>query len=98
MPTHTIDLKRLYDAADRKRHEQGKSWRQVARDLDLGLARFSWIADGGSISVETFATILAWLDADAKQFFVPIEKGTRARPATTSPAPNLSERLNRRPR
>jgi transcriptional regulator with XRE-family HTH domain len=95
MPTHTIDLKRLYEAADLKRREQGKSWRQVARDLDLGIARFSWISAGGSISVETFATILAWLDADVERFLVPLEKGTRARPAATAPAPTLSGHLKR---
>jgi hypothetical protein len=96
MPTHTIDLERLYDALDRKRREQEKSWRKVARELDLSVTRFTWMANGGSISLETFATLVVWLEEDPASFLVPLDSdGSALSPSPRESRPSLSERLRR---
>lgn len=96
MPTHTIDLSRLYAAADRKRRGEGKSWRDLARELDLGVTRFTWMAKGGSISLETFATLVVWLEEDPASFVIPLDSGASAAGnSSTESRPSLSERLRR---
>jgi hypothetical protein len=95
MPTHTVDLDRLYSALDRKRRDQGKSWRELARELDLGPSRFRWMSQGGRISVDTFVTLLAWLELDAERFVVPTEPSRRRHSAEPSPSASLRERLGK---
>jgi hypothetical protein len=85
MPTHTVDLESLYAALDEKREREGKSWRQLTRELDLGKTRFNWMARGGRISVDTFVTLLVWLEADAERFVRPTEPGGRQRPHARHP-------------
>lgn len=95
MPTHTVDLHRLYAAVDRKRADQGISWRQLARDLDLAPSRFTALAHGGRIGLDTLATLVAWLKADAASFVVPLAPDARRSPAASplSKGRSLSERL-----
>jgi hypothetical protein len=86
MPTHTVDLESLYLALDEKRRREGKTWRQLTRELDLGPTRFSWMAEGGRINVDTFVTLLAWLEVDAERFVRPANRGGRLRPHARHPS------------
>lgn len=81
MPTHTIDLERLYAAVDRKRNEQGIRWRRLARDLDLAPSRFTSLAQGRRIGLDTLGALLVCLGADPESFLVPLEPDARRRPA-----------------
>jgi transcriptional regulator with XRE-family HTH domain len=71
MPETTINVEALYAALDRKRTLVGKSWRELARDLDLTPSTFTRMAQRQRPDVDTFATLLCWLDMPAKAFMSP---------------------------
>jgi transcriptional regulator with XRE-family HTH domain len=68
MPETTINVGALYAALDTKRRSQESSWREVARELDVSPSTFSRMAHGRRPDVDTFATLLRWLNVDAEVF------------------------------
>ena len=68
MPDTTIDVEALYAALDSKRKGARTSWRDVARALDISPSTFSRMAHGRRPDVDTFATLLRWLDMPAEPF------------------------------
>lgn len=68
MPDTTIDVEALYAALDSKRRAARTSWRNVARELELSPSTFSRMAQGRRPDVDTFATLLRWLEMPAEQF------------------------------
>jgi transcriptional regulator with XRE-family HTH domain len=68
MPETTVNVDALYAALDTKRRSQESSWREIARDLDVSPSTFSRMAHGRRPDVDTFATLLRWLNVDAEAF------------------------------
>jgi transcriptional regulator with XRE-family HTH domain len=68
MPDTTIDVQALYAALDSKRKAARTSWRDVARELDISPSTFSRMAQGRRPDVDTFATLLRWLEMPAEAF------------------------------
>lgn len=72
MPETTINVDALYGALEaKKRSTQLKSWRELARDLDITPSTFTRLAQGNRPDVDTFATLLRWLDMPANAFMTP---------------------------
>jgi transcriptional regulator with XRE-family HTH domain len=63
-----FDQVRFYEAVDRRRQEQGLSWRQLAAELSLSPSTFSRLSQGRRPDVDTFVKVLAWLDRPATDF------------------------------
>jgi len=68
MPETTVNVDALYAALDTKRRSQESSWREIARELDVSPSTFSRMAHGRRPDVDTFATLLRWLNVDAEVF------------------------------
>lgn len=66
-----VDPGVLYAAVDRKRQSQGLSWRDLARKLQLSPSTFTRMAQGRRPDVDTFATLLRWLNMPAEMFVTP---------------------------
>ncbi len=71
MAETTIDVGALHAALERRRQARGQSWREVASELDLSPSTFSRLAAGHRPDVDAFATMLRWLDLEAKDFMSP---------------------------
>ena len=70
MPETTINVDALYATLDAKRRSLDASWRAIARELDVSPSTFSRMAQGRRPDVDTFATLLRWLNVDADVFMV----------------------------
>lgn len=70
MPETTVNVDALYAALDTKRRTKAVSWREVARELDVSPSTFSRMAQGRRPDVDTFATLLHWLNLSADTFMV----------------------------
>lgn len=68
MPETTVNVDALYAALDTKRRSRESSWREIARELDVSPSTFSRMAHGRRPDVDTFATLLRWLNVDAEAF------------------------------
>jgi hypothetical protein len=68
MPETTINVDALYAALDTKRRSQESSWREIARELEVSPSTFSRMAHGRRPDVDTFATLLRWLNVHAEAF------------------------------
>lgn len=68
MPETTVDVEALYAALDSKRKARETSWREIARELEISPSTFSRMAQGRRPDVDTFATLLAWLQMPAQSF------------------------------
>jgi transcriptional regulator with XRE-family HTH domain len=75
MPETTIDVDGFYAALDAKRQKEGKSWRELARTLEISPSTLTRMAQGRRPDVDAFATLLRWLGMSADSFM---------RPTTTS--------------
>ena len=71
MPVTTIDVSALHASLDRKRRSEGKAWREVAKTLEISPSTFTRLAQGHRPDVDTFVTLLRWLDAPAQEFAQP---------------------------
>jgi transcriptional regulator with XRE-family HTH domain len=58
----------FFEALERHRQEEGLSWRQLGRQLGLSPSTFSRLARGRRPDIDTFLTLLAWLDVPASSF------------------------------
>ena len=70
MPESTIDVGLLYSTLNRKRETQESSWRDLAKDLEISPSTFTRMAQGQRPDVDTFATLLRWLQMDVDKFTV----------------------------
>lgn len=68
MPKLTVDVEALYDALEAKRVRQGLSWREVAAKLELSASTFTRMAQGQRPDIDTFTTLLAWLEMPADRY------------------------------
>ena len=73
----TIDVAAFYAALDRKRQQEGFTWRGLARGTGVSPSTFTRMAQGHRPDVDTFVTLCSWLGVPAEMFTrgEPIEKG-----------------------
>lgn len=68
LPQTTVDVAALHSALDRKRKLRELSWRELAGRLDISASTFTRMAQGHRPDVDTFATLLRWLDMPATAY------------------------------
>ena len=71
MARATVDPYALHAALDGKRRRANLSWRQLSAVLDVSPSTFSRMARGRRPDVDTFGTLLHWLDMSAERFMRP---------------------------
>jgi transcriptional regulator with XRE-family HTH domain len=82
LPETTINVDALYGALEAKRRSVPmKSWRELARELEITPSTFTRLAQGHRPDVDTFATLLRWLEMPAQAFMTPP-------PANADPEPD----------
>lgn len=80
MPQTTVDVDALYAVLDRNRQAVDLSWRELARELEVSPSTFTRMAQGRRPDVDTFATLLRWLNLPAATFMRPNEHGEEPEP------------------
>lgn len=78
MPQTTVDVAALHSALDRKRKLLELSWRELAGKLDISASTFTRMAQGHRPDVDTFATLLRWLDMPAAAYMRGVEAAGQA--------------------
>jgi transcriptional regulator with XRE-family HTH domain len=68
LPRITIDVRALYAALKSKRAAADQSWRDVAAELGISPSTFTRMAQGGRPDIDTFATLLHWLNMPATAY------------------------------
>lgn len=71
MPKASVDIAAFYAALDRKRQEEGLSWRALGRALEVPASTFTRMARGAGPDVDAFAVLLHWLGMPVAAFLVP---------------------------
>ncbi len=59
----------LYVAVDKKRRHDRTSFRKIAKDLGISSSTITRLGHGRCPDVNSFASIVKWLDAKAEDFF-----------------------------
>lgn len=85
MPQITIDVGALYAALLRKRDVAGQSWRDVAAELSISPSTFTRMAQGARPDIDTFATLLRWLNMPAAAYMRSDDPATTVRPDEPEP-------------
>jgi hypothetical protein len=65
-----IDNGVLYAALELKREEVGRSWRDIAKELDVSPSTFSRLSKGSGVDTDTFVTLTGWLGVAPESFVV----------------------------
>jgi transcriptional regulator with XRE-family HTH domain len=81
VPQAVVDVAALYAALERKREDEGLSWRAVGRALGVAPSVFTRLADGRRPDVDTFVTLLRWLRMPAEAFILPPADAPDEQPA-----------------
>src|SRR5438552_3187539 len=63
-----LDLKTLVAAINSERQARGWSWRQVANDAEVSPSTLTRMQQGKLPDVNTFATLIKWLNQPADNF------------------------------
>jgi transcriptional regulator with XRE-family HTH domain len=63
-----FDQERFFRALEDRRSREEISWRELARRLELSPSTFSRLSRGHRPDVDTFLTLLAWLDLPVERF------------------------------
>jgi transcriptional regulator with XRE-family HTH domain len=63
-----IDTTALYGALLAKKEEEGRSWREIARDLGISSAVFTRLHKGARPDGDTLLTLTSWLGVPSEQF------------------------------
>src|SRR4051794_24229662 len=63
-----IDTTALYSALLAKKEEEGRSWRDVARELGVSSAVFTRLHKGARPDGDTLLTLTTWLGVPTEQF------------------------------
>ncbi len=63
-----IDISALYVALDARRNREGKSWRELARELDLSPSIFTRLAQGRQPEFASYARMINWLGVSMDDF------------------------------
>jgi transcriptional regulator with XRE-family HTH domain len=63
-----IDTTALYSALLAKKEEEGRSWRDIARELAISSAVFTRLHKGARPDAETLAALTGWLGVPMEEF------------------------------
>lgn len=63
-----IDVGALYAALESKREADGRSWRDIATELDVSPSTFTRLGQGKGTDVNTFVTLAGWLGVPTEHF------------------------------
>jgi transcriptional regulator with XRE-family HTH domain len=74
-----FDAERFFKDVDQRRRDRELSWRQLGRNLGVSASTFSRMSQGKRPDVDTFLTLLAWLEAPADAYIDGVD-----RPATSA--------------
>lgn len=74
MSAYQLDVPELYAHLDHKRAQAGRSWRDLAAELDLSSSTFSRLKDGHRPDADALVTLIAWLDIDLAYVTQPKEQ------------------------
>jgi transcriptional regulator with XRE-family HTH domain len=69
MTKTTVSPSLLYSALDAARQARGASWRSLAKEIGVSPSLLSRLGNGLKPDADGFATIVAWLNVPAEQFF-----------------------------
>lgn len=69
MARTTVRPALLYSALDAARQERGVSWRSLSKEIGVSPSLLSRLGNGLKPDADGFATIVAWLNVPAEQFF-----------------------------
>ena len=89
MSVTSVDVDALYAALNNKRQVANLSWRQLATALEVAPSTFTRMAQGLRPDVDTFATLLRWLNMPAEAF-TRTTPGSEAIPTDDEPEPMAS--------
>lgn len=82
LPKASIDVTKLYEALDVRREAEDWSWRQLAGEIGVSPSLLSRLRNGLKPDIDSFATLVRWLDASADEFLT----SDSAPPRRRSPA------------
>lgn len=77
MAKTTIDTGALYAALDAARQERHLSWRSLAKEVGVSPSMLSRLGNGLKPDADGFATLVAWLNLPAAEFFESEESSSR---------------------
>lgn len=83
MAKTTVSPSLLYSALDAARQARGISWRSMAKEIGVSPSLLSRLGNGLKPDADGFATIVAWLNVPAEQFFdhgVPLSRDEPSEP------------------
>lgn len=66
----TVDVVALFQALDRKRVDDGLSWRGLADHLEMSSSLFTLMGQGHKPSLDGFCTIMLYLGEDPAFYMV----------------------------
>ena len=87
-----INVAALYSALAVAKDDKSKSWRQVAKELDLSPSTFTRMANGHRPDVEAFAALVRWLGQPADAFILRVDGDAPEPDLVASLAPLLRAR------
>lgn len=88
----TVNVRALHAALDAAREQQGLSWRQLAKELEVSASTMSRMAQGLSPDVTAFAAMTTWLRLPAENFYDTTHKSTEEPNLVASLGPLLRAR------
>lgn len=74
---HMLDGDRFFRAVDRRRVDEGLSWRELARRMELSASTLSRLARGRTPDLDTFLRLIAWLGEPAEAFITVLDPSVR---------------------
>jgi len=72
-----LDGDRFFRAVDRRRADEGLSWRELARRMELSASTLSRLARGRTPDLDTFLRLVAWLGEPAETFVAASDASVR---------------------
>lgn len=63
-----IDISALHVAMDARRNREGKSWRELAKELDLSPSIFTRLSQGREPEMVSYARMTSWLGVSMDDF------------------------------
>jgi hypothetical protein len=67
---HQIDWGALYAALESQREVEGRSWADIASDLDLDIPVFTLLSQGKPVDGDSLVTLTSWLDVQPDSFVI----------------------------
>lgn len=73
-----FDAERFFRDVDRRRRDQDLSWRGLGSELSISASTFSRLSQGRRPDVDTFLTLLEWLESPADVYLTGADRPVAA--------------------